>query len=480
MADPKQRYQSPGLGDTLRLQNFVLSNSLPAQVRTVAKVEIFQINDAFKSPNNPRGLVLQETIVNNQGANPRIFPHPQALNADYWETQIQLVEDEYKINDYIDRWHLILDPDYDLENPIARKPSSQFTDSVGGNDWSGLGWVGTVGSGSAVANVDIGGNRAIVENGINDSSGTEITVSDALAAITTSAINTSGLFEPTGLISSIGTVVGSIITDFTGNAGQAHTGGTKVAYFSLTSGDNGVSWTGTLIGNTNVPLADRPTGISATYNSATNILSITVTWGVGDEPTSMKIVPVFVDKWITTIDYNPNQSNPWDDLIQRTSSSLVAVADLDFKIHPVLWQSSAAPIVSDYDWLVNPTQVYLDTTQWMRITIEPRVPDNPESIRLHYAYLASGKLRYELFRIQDDGQKLRLIKQDTIDWHAENKGLFKIDTSRAPLNRAQDCYIIFYVDLPDGSTIRSPRITVSIQDDRISFFRNVQDRTAVF
>jgi hypothetical protein len=130
--------------------------------------------------------------------------------------------------------------------------------------------------------------------------------------------------------------------------------------------------------------------------------------------------------------------------------------------------------------LVSPTQVYLETNGWIRVTIEPRVPDNPESVRLHYAYLSSGNLRYEIYRIQDGGMRLRKVGQNTINWHANNNGLFKIDTTRAPLNRAQDCYIIFYVDLPDGTTIRSPRIVLSIVDDRVSYLRNVYDRKEVF
>lgn len=476
MADPKQRYQSPGLGDVLRLQNFVRSNSLPVQVATVAKVEIFRINEKMRSADNPRGLVLQETIVNNQGSgSPRIFPYPQATNSDYWETRVTLDEDEYAIGNYVDRWHLVLDPDYDLENEIARQPSTQFDNE------SGLGWVSTVGTETSSTAVDVGSNRGIVENGINNNSGSELTIAEATEILVTKGIDTTGTFEPSnGFMGTIGSIYGSIVTGFTGGVGEDHVGGQKVSYFSLTTSDGGATWTGSIESDTNIPSNEHPTSISATFSQTTNILTIIVGWGAGNEPSTMKILPVFVDKWLLEVDYDPNASNAWDDLIERTNPAKMAVTDHDFKVNPVLWQSSPGPIVSSYDWLVNPTEVYMDTTTWLRVTIEPRVPDNPESQRLHYAYLSSGKLRYELYRIQDDGIKLRLIGKNTIDWHAENKGLFKIDTTRPPLNRSQDCYIIFYVDLPDGTTIRSPRILVSIKDDRVSFFNNVQDRTDVF
>jgi hypothetical protein len=553
MANPKQRYQSPSLGDTLRLQNFILSNSLPTHVATVAKVEIFRVNEKMRSIDNPRGLVLRETIVNNLGsANPRIFPYPQVTNAQYWETRIVLDEDEYAIDNYVDRWHLILDPAYDLENPIARKPSTQFDNE------DGLGWVSTVsatyattssssvsiGTGSKVFSVasglpytggetvrvtvngdpssyvqgqvisyigselivninatsgsgvyddwiisslsittiiDVGSNRGILENGINNNSGSKLTIAEATEALITKGINTTGSFEPSvGLMGSIGSIYGSIITGFTGGVGGDHIGGQKVSYFALTTNDGGSTWTGSIESNPGISSNNHPISISATFSTVTNILTIIVEWSAGNEPSTMKIIPVFVDKWLLEATYDPNASNAWDDLIKRTEPSKIAVTDHDFKVHPVLWQSSPAPIVSDYDWLVNPTEVYLETISWLRVTIEPRVPDNPESVRLHYAYISSGRLRYELYRIQDDSLKLRLIGQNTIDWHAENKGLFKIDTNRAPLNRAQDCYIIFYVDLPDGSIIRSPKIVLSIRDDRVSFSRNVQERTNVF
>jgi len=550
MADPKQRNQSPGLGDVLRLQNFVLTNGLAVQVATVAKVEIFRVNEKMRSIDNPRGLVLQETIVNNQGsASPRIFSYPQVTNAQYWETRFTLLEDEYAIDDYVDRWHLILDPDYDLENPIARQPSTQF-DNEDGLGWvtpdysatsdtsvsigtgtktftvqTGLPYVGgeivrvsvdgdpasymegvvdsysgstlvvnvtsTGGSGSysdwliecltPSTMIDAGANRGIVENGINNTSGAALTIAEAVTALVEKGIDTTGTFEPSvSLMGSIGSIYGSIITGFTGGVGEDHVGGQKVSYFSLTTSDGGATWTGSIESDPLIPSNEHPTSISATFSQVTNILTITVRWSAGNEPTTMKILPIFFDKWLLEVDYDPNTSNAWDDLIERTNQAQVAAVDHDFKVHPVLWQASPAPIVSDYDWLVNPTEVYLGTNSWLRVTIEPRVPDNPEAVRLHYAYLSSGNLRYELYRIQDDGLKLRLIGQNTIDWHAENKGLFKIDTTRAPFNRAQDCYIIFYVDLPDGTTIRSPRIVLSIRDDRASFFRNVQERTNVF
>jgi len=554
MANPKQRYQSPGLGDVLRLQNFILSNSLSAQVATVAKVEIFRINDKMKSSENPRGLVLKETIVNNTGsASPRIFPYPQALNSEYWETKISLDEDEYSISSYVDRWHLILDPAFDIEYPIARKPSTQF------NNENSLGWVApsyaatsestvTIGTGTKVftvalglpyiggetvrvevngnpsaymdgvvtsyvgsiltvnvttisgsgpfnnwlisclthvTTVDVGANRTIIENGINNNSGSKLTIAEAVAALITKGKNTSNTFEPSpGLMGTVGSIYGSIIINFTGGVGEDHTGGLggdKVSYFSLTTSDGGATWVGSLESNPGIPSTNHPVSISATFSQITNILLIKVGWSVGYTPSAMKIIPIFVDKWLLEVEYDPIVSNAWDDLIARTKEeNKLAVTDHDFKVHPVLWQSSPAPIVSDYDWRVSPTEVYLGTSSWLRVIIEPRVPDNPESVRLHYAYISSGKLRYEMYRIQEDGTKLRLIAQNTINWHAENKGLFRINTTQAPLNRAQDCYIVFFVDLPDGSIIRSPRIVLSVRDDRVSFFRNVQDRTEVF
>jgi hypothetical protein len=449
---------------------FVSANGNVAAPTGIAKVEIFEINDAMRSMQNPDGLVLKETLVSNGGSNPAIFPYPSLTHTEYWETHLFLDPDQYRIADHVDRWHIITDPDVDLEGPIALLPLSESTAHTG---WSQTGTGSDGGGNFSLYEIDLGPNKILINNNISTAISALVTPQEVIDDINDPDLqpHNSSVFQITSAtVIDPSTFIGIVVRDYAVQPNGAHTGGDVYAYFR-TIGDfagGTVDEVHTTAVTPNPAHAGVVTQVLVTLKTDMRTLEAKVYWS-GASPSVSKIVPYFCRKWNLNVEYDPNQPNAWDDLIARTQEYWKTAIDNQFKVNSELWMTSPRPIIADYTWKVDPAEIFVQTKTYLRITVEPRIPLNPEAKRYHYAMIAQGKLRYEHYRIKEDGITAVKISSGTIFWHEENTALMRLDTTAPPLNRNMDTFVVFYLDLPDGTTIRSPRITVSIVDDTKRF-----------
>ena len=242
----------------------------------------------------------------------------------------------------------------------------------------------------------------------------------------------------------------------------SHVDASNCGQFALNSSDNGLTWNG--VTYSTGFLSSEITAIQGSFNADTGKLTISVTWD-NIPPNATKINLHYVDQWNLEIDYNPNVPNAWDDLITRLGPTKVTVVEHTFKVSPSLFFASARPIPVSYEFGVNPADYYVDSKSWMRVDVKPVANLNPESMRFHYATISAGTLRYEIYRIAVDGKTAKKILAGNIDWHEEATGMLRIDTTTSPLNKGMNGFVVFYLDLPDGSSVRSARIFINVIDD---------------
>jgi hypothetical protein len=185
----------------------------------------------------------------------------------------------------------------------------------------------------------------------------------------------------------------------------------------------------------------------------------------------VSVLAWLIDEWkVEGVDYVAGRANPWVDLIERTASSKKLTVDHEFEVYSEQWMASSHPITGSWQFSVEPSSYYVYSQDWMRVSVAPLIQLHPETQRYHYTLLAKGILRYEVYRIEaSDISRFRRIAQGVAYWHEENTALVKIDATQTPFNRGQECFIVFYVDMPDGRTIRSQKVNFQIIDDlRIS------------
>ena len=546
----KQRFQNITANDTARLQSWVYAGEVPGKAKSVAKVEIFKQDSRFSTASNPLGLVLTETIVSRLG-NPttEIYPYPDAIKTDYWETLLAISPDIYGIGTYVDRWHFILDPDFDYSAKAAREMLT--ADGVSGDlqgfpgtktviaDVSEAAITGPTGTSISLSTVIVGDtvettgsfnadgsisstairrnptthlsgswmvtgtvsaidvvaktvtitstssiyyritlrkNRIPTTGGITDGSGgiSGFTFTEVTDAITARALldvssgdpaETITPFAPTsGFFVDPLTISGAIFTDYTD--GVSPSGGIHHSYFKLTPSDND-TWSGFLDVDPVNPESYEASSLSGIYFPDDSTLLVKIDWSTA-LPTNSVLLPWLVDEWrIAGVDYAAsNGENAWDDLIERTSPSEVLVQDLHFEVRPELIFVSPRPIIPDWEFDVQPAQIYVGSVSYISVKIRPVIDLQPELIRYHYGLISSGQMTYEIYHNGGSASAAaRRISTGEVYWHEESSAHVKIDTTKSPLNRGMAGFIVFFVTLPSGEKIRSPKVYFQIIDD---------------
>ncbi len=102
MAALKDRYQNPTIGDTVKLEFFVLNSNMTAEVSAINVVRIFFLDPAAVTVVNPNGKVLVQTIPGASVQNPQQGEYLIDLYLDpaiYTQT-----------GRYVDEWEVVFQP----------------------------------------------------------------------------------------------------------------------------------------------------------------------------------------------------------------------------------------------------------------------------------------------------------------------------------------------------------------------------------
>lgn len=537
--------QSPILGDTVRLQSFVLSNAMAAKAKAVAKVEIYAMDQRMATTGNPRGLMLMQTVVSHLGQPTReVYGYPSDASPEYWETKVYLDPDTFVLGDYIDRWYYIFDPDFTFANPVPNakvSPEDDFRGITGTRSVAivcdpAMQYVGTDGhmyalsgltvsdaievtgafgangnfiptrielldSGPVVSNdpssisgtiteasagtgfftiytdwfhfpVDVGANRKIRIGGITDGStkvGTfgytevkaDVTAQGAIGASGVNEATNPDFVPPSDFFGDPASIMGILTTDY---ANEPNHDGIN----HYVSGDsvNGLDWTFSVRSDFDTPTAYAVDAMVGDYVLSGGLLMVRLHFS-GTPPPTAHFTPWFVDEWqIEGVTYSPGSiTNAWDSLWERTDTNKKVIAEHEFVVRPEQWFASPRPIVMGWQFDLEPAEYYVDTVQYLRVSVSPVIPLNPELSRYHYSLLAAGQMTWVLYEGSTTSAQVQRITSGDVFWHEENAGIVKLDTRTSPLNRALEGFFVFFVVLPDGTQIRSSKIVVKIIDD---------------
>jgi hypothetical protein len=297
----------------------------------------------------------------------------------------------------------------------------------------------------------IGNELDIVWN--NDpGSDTDLLVSYALYEPVPSAISSASFLG----------VVAVVESDYSVGDNDGHVDATNKGHVALNSTDGGSTWNGTAYPS-GAPGSEIVSS-QASFDEGTGVLTVTVVW---DDlpPRESKIALHYITRWNLEVEYSPSSLNAWDDVIARVGDLYTSIVEHRFKIGPSLFIASSRPIPTSYQFGVAQAEFYVGSRAWMRVDVKPEANLAPESIRFHYATIASGSLRYQIYRLSVDSKSSKMIMSGSVDWHEEATGMLRFDTTASPLNRAMTGFVVFFLDLPDGSSVRSPRVFFNVIDD---------------
>lgn len=121
----KARYQNPVIGDTVKLELFVMNSNNAASLDSVNKVEIWYLDPNLVGPGNPDGRTLIETI-----------PGGDVVNPQTGEYYIELVLDPgtyTEIGYYLDIWYVNFeagDPETTLTHYFQIYPDLWYTTPI--------------------------------------------------------------------------------------------------------------------------------------------------------------------------------------------------------------------------------------------------------------------------------------------------------------------------------------------------------------
>jgi hypothetical protein len=236
---------------------------------------------------------------------------------------------------------------------------------------------------------------------------------------------------------------------------------TNVLYGVLNSSDNGSNWAGSIYPTG--ASSKEPIFISGSKGAAGKVI-FSVHW---DElpPISTRLLLYYIDQWDLLANYNPLVGNAWDDMVERLAQTKLLVSDYQFTVVPSLSIASSRPIPLDYQFSASPGDYYIGSNAWMKVQIKPSGNFDHEAMGFNHSTISSGKLSYEIHRVSANGNESRKIKSGNIDWYEKGTGMVRINTIEPAMNRAMSCFIVFFLDLPDGSKVRSGKIFFNIIDD---------------
>lgn len=95
----KERNMNPVVGDDLNLKLYVYNGNAPAAPQEIRQVEIWTVDKTEKTPSNPEGLRLVETIDGTLVTE---------LETGVYQTTISLDNAKYGIHRYADVWYITL------------------------------------------------------------------------------------------------------------------------------------------------------------------------------------------------------------------------------------------------------------------------------------------------------------------------------------------------------------------------------------
>lgn len=102
MAALKDRYQNPTIGDTIKLNFFVLNSNMTAEVEAINEVNIYYLDPAAVTIPNPNGQVLIQTIPSSSITNPQQGQYGIEL---YVDPTLYTMTGRY-----IDEWVVVFQP----------------------------------------------------------------------------------------------------------------------------------------------------------------------------------------------------------------------------------------------------------------------------------------------------------------------------------------------------------------------------------
>lgn len=91
----KERYQNPSSGDLVNLRLFSYNSNNLADFKSIAKVEIYFLDETLMSDTNPDGRRLIDTFTGNV---------VQAVDTGTYLLQVDLAVEKYIIGKYLDIW----------------------------------------------------------------------------------------------------------------------------------------------------------------------------------------------------------------------------------------------------------------------------------------------------------------------------------------------------------------------------------------
>jgi hypothetical protein len=113
----KERYQNPVIGDQLKLRLFAYNSNARADIDEIEKVEIYFLDPAERTTENPDGRRLVETLT-------AITTEETGL----YSVEVAVEDSQYIIGDYVDVWYCtVQDQDVTIENGFQVYPDLWFT-----------------------------------------------------------------------------------------------------------------------------------------------------------------------------------------------------------------------------------------------------------------------------------------------------------------------------------------------------------------
>jgi hypothetical protein len=124
MGNLVQRYQNPAVNDTVRLRLLTFNSNLPQNLQTINTVSIYFFDPYSKTPDNPDGALLVQTVPGTSVVN-------DAPGSYYLD--LPLPGPQYVIGKYKDVWNVVFEPNapaVDVTKYFEIYPSLWYTSDI--------------------------------------------------------------------------------------------------------------------------------------------------------------------------------------------------------------------------------------------------------------------------------------------------------------------------------------------------------------